>query len=184
MANGFMKILMSGRTYGLSAVVAVFTWLMGWLVNFLNLKDTLNIGGQTVSTGALSLNLNLGTVTQTFGTANALGTRAMALLTAIPGGLFEMASLMALLTIFIGSSILVILGKWIYSFKIAPKGKANWKLAVQLLYGAILGMIIIGGFGGVGFSAVITLAVYYGIIGLIGVPVLTRVKFFSRLARD
>lgn len=181
MAN-IIDILRSAKTYSVGIAVGIATWLLAWTVNMFNLVKVLNIGGQPVSTGALSL--NVGTAASGMGTANALGVKAMALLTAIPGGLFAQASLLALVTITIGSTILVAIGRWIYSWEIIPKGRPRWKLAVELLYGAIVGTIIVAGIGGVGVSAVITMAIYYGIIALVVMPILTRIKFYARLVRD
>lgn len=180
MANGIVSKLIGRKTLSLGTTVGAASWLLAWTVNKLGLVDTLNIGGQTVTTGALSL--NVGSETVGLGTANALGTKAMALLTAIPGGLFSAESIMALITVVIGSILLVGIGRILYGF--LPLGQQRFKVAIELLYGAIIGTIIIAGLAGVGVSAVITLAVYYGIIALVIIPLLNKVKGYARLIRD
>ena len=183
MPNGLKQIFMSKRTYGLAGAIAIAIWLLAWTVNFFNLVNILNIGGQTVTTGALSL--NIGTRAVSMGTANALGVKAMALLTAIPGGLLTQASLSGLLVLFIGTAVLVILGRWIHSLvPNAFKGKGRFKLAIELLYGAIVGTVLIAGFGGVGITAIITMAIYYGIITLVLMPILTRLNWYAKLVRE
>lgn len=187
MPNGFMKILKSGKTYSMGIAVGIATWLIAYVVSFFKIVNVLNIGGQKVTTGALSL--QIGTTAVGMGTANALGVKAMAYLTAIPivggffAGLITGDSFMALVVVTAGSIILVIIGRTIYS--ISPlKGRPRWKLAVELLYGAGVATIIIAGLGGVGMSAVLTLAIYYAIVATV-VNLLARyAKWYGRLVRD
>lgn len=181
---GFAQIIKDRRTYGMGIAVGIATWLLAYIVSFFKIVNVLNIGGQKVTTGALSL--QIGTTAQSMGTANALGVKAMAFLTSLPiaGGFIQglIDNLMNGVIVTIGSIILVIFGRWIYSWS-PLKGRAKWKLAVELLYGAIVGSLIIGGLGMVGISAFITMAVYYAIIAF-AVTMLARLKWYAQLVRE
>ena len=183
--NGFTKMVQDKRTYSMGIAVGIATWLLAYIVSFFKIVNVLNIGGQRVTTGALSL--NIGTTAQSMGTANALGVKAMAFLTSLPiaGGFIQglIDNFMNGVIVVIGSVIIVGLGRWIYSFKIMPKGRAKWKLAIELLYGAIVGSVIIGGIGMVGISAFVTLAIYYVIVAFV-VTMLARLKWYARLIRE
>jgi len=180
--NKFTKVLVSKTTYSLGIAVGLVTYLLSLLLNVLRnlglgIPDTVRIGGSPVSVGALSI--NLGEQVSSSGVASPLGVKTMSLLISATN-----FSLLNLFTVIIGSIIVVMLGRLIYSIKFVPHGSQKVRLAVELFYGALASMVIIGGLAGVGLSAVITLAIYYVIVAFIVNLAAKNLRFFAKLVRS
>lgn len=175
------EILKDKKTYFLGGIVGTVTYLISWLINLLGIAPkTIKIGSFVQVTGAL-VDINIREQLASGGVANRLGLKVMQLLTAVPK-----FNLTELITMIAGSIILVIIGKWIYSWKITPKWKNTppWVLAGELFYGAIvitLAVTLLGGLGMAGLPTLaITMALYYLGVALI-VGLLTRVGMIKRL---
>lgn len=173
-------VLQAKRTYSMGIAIGLATYLIAWIVNWARanqmLSNLINIGGTQVPAGALSINV-IGEATS-MGTANKLGVKAMAILnTLIP-------SWVAFIQIMVGSIVLIMIGRTIYSIIKFPELKTSLpKLAVELLYGALAGVLLIAGIGGVGMSAVITMTLYYIALAIIITLMARYMKWYSKLVQ-
>ena len=173
-------VLQAKRTYSMGIAVGLATYGIAWITNWARANEMLgnliNIGGTKVTTGALSINV-IGEATS-MGTANKLGVKAMAILNAL------IPSWAAFIQIIVGSIVLIILGRTVYSLIKFPEfDKSIPKLATELAYGALAGILIIAGVGGVGVSAMITMLIYYLILATVITFMARYWKFYSKLVQ-
>src|SRR3990167_2927346 len=157
-------VLQSKRTWSMGIATGFASYGIAWVTNWARanqmLSSLINIGGTQVPAGALSSNLIAEATSM--GTANKLGVKVMAILnTLIP-------SWSAFIQIMLGSIVLIMIGRTVYSIIKFPEfNRAIPKLATELAYGALAGILLIAGVGGVGVSAVITMLMYYLILATV-----------------
>lgn len=178
--TAFMGVFKAKRTYSMGIAVGLVTYGIAWATKWARanemLSNLVNIGGTKVPAGALSLNV-IGEATS-MGTANKLGVKAMAILNAL------IPSWSVFIQVMIGSILLVMLGRIVYTLIKFPEfNRTIPKLATELAYGALAGIILIAGIGGVGVSAVITMIIYYLILATVISLMAKYVKWYSKLVQ-
>lgn len=175
------SILKSPKTYWLGAIVGAVTYLLSWIITILGIAPkTIKIGNYFQATGAL-VDINVRQQLTSGGVANTIGLKMVQLLTAIPK--WDWGDL---ITLVIGSIVLVIAGKWIYTIQFVPKN-TRFKLALEMLYGAIAVVLVLTWIGKLGLfppiNLLLTLAVYYLIIAII-VNYLAKTQTIGKFIRE
>lgn len=157
------KQIVNMKSVAFGAAVGTLTYIFSLMYTAIVPSKTINIGNYVTVTGSL-IDVNVRHQIASSGAANAIGVKVMQLLNQIP-----YMNWGDWLTIVLGSIVIVMLGKWMYSF--LPKN-AKFRLAVELLYGAIAGVILIGLLGGIMptlgmWTLIVNFAVYYLLVAII-----------------
>ncbi len=166
------QILGDKETYKLGFLVGIVAYLLSWVIGVLKipvLKFGIPATDLTVEASTISIRQQI----IERGVATGLGNALLEWLAGI-----QVMNIMAILATIIGAMIIVIIGRIVYNY--LPQGKPTWKLALVLLYGALIGSIIFMFVGIPPITAIISIAIYWVLVAII-INLVTRLKMFSRM---